>query len=368
MGTPTLADVHRRRLATQRLTSAGLRSGAEVVRQLTCVQSQDAPLAAWSLGLRMRGGTTYADVLAEQSSGAWVRTHILRPTWHLVAAEDLRWVQRATGSRVENAMAGRHRQLDLDAAGLDRAVATLEDILAGPTPLTRPEITRAFAERGLPHSGEQMAHQLVVAELRAVICSGPPRGTTHTYALADETIPRTTADDLDEDAARRELTRRFVIGHGPCSERDLTRWGSLTLGQVRPALEDLRDELDTMELGGETLWFDPMTRPRTTRPVRAFLLQTFDEVCLTYPTTGFPRRAPDTTRARLISEAGGGIAVVDGEDVGTWKRTVGRGAVTVDLHPDLPLSGDDLDQAEGAARALADFIGVPLDLRVHPRT
>ena len=76
------------------------------MRLLGCVQSQDAPLAAWSLGMRMRPGTTYADVLAEQSAGGWLRTHVLRPTWHLLAPEDLRWMQGVTGPRVEGAMAG----------------------------------------------------------------------------------------------------------------------------------------------------------------------------------------------------------------------------------------------------------------------
>ena len=69
MSAQPLDRVHRRRLATQRLSSAGLASGADVVRLLGCVQSQDAPLAAWSLGMRMAPGTTYADVLAEQSAG-----------------------------------------------------------------------------------------------------------------------------------------------------------------------------------------------------------------------------------------------------------------------------------------------------------
>ncbi|WP_377641805.1 winged helix DNA-binding domain-containing protein [Oryzobacter terrae] len=366
MGIPSLSDVHRRRLATQRLTSAGLRTGAEVVRLLTCVQSQDAPLAAWSLGQRMREGTTYADVLAEQARGGWVRTHILRPTWHLVASEDLRWVQRATGSRVEQASAGRYRGLGLDETTTGRMLDALHDLLAGPTPLTRPELTRAFAERGLAHSGEQMAHQLIVAELRAVICSGPPRGTTHTYVLADETVPPAPLDALDVDDARRELTRRFVIGHGPASDRDLARWSSLTLTQVRSALADLSGELASMELGGETLWVDPSSTPRTTRPRRAFLFQTFDEAALTYPTTGFPRRSPEATRGRLLSEAGGGIVVLDGQDVGVWKRTVAKDGVGVDLHPDLPLPADDLEQVASAARALADFVDRPLDLRVHP--
>lgn len=366
MARPSLSDVHRRRLAGQRLTAAGLARGAEVVRLLTCVQSQDAPLAAWSLGQRMRAGTTYADVLREQAEGGWVRTHILRPTWHFVAPEDLRWLQKATGSRIESSLAGRHRQLDLAPAAIDRAVEVLRELLTGPTPRTRAELTAEFAARRLPSGGEQMAHQLVVAELRAVICSGPPRGTTHTYVLADETVPAAPLDGLDVDAARLELARRFVAGHGPASERDLARWATLTLGQVRGALTDLGGELERLEVGGETLWFDPSTPTRTTRPLRAFLLQTFDEVCLTYPSTGFPRRSPDTTRPRLLSEAGGGIAVVDGEDVGTWKRTVGRDAVVVELRPDLPLSADDIDQLGAAADRLATFIARPLDLRVHP--
>lgn len=364
MAPSSLSDVHRRRLATQRLTSAGLGSGSDVVRLLTCVQSQDAPLGAWSLGQRLRAGTTYADVLAEQSAGGWVRTHVLRPTWHFVAAEDLRWVQRATGSRVEQLLAGRHRQLGLDDATTGRSLEVLQEVLSGPTPATRLEVTAAFAARGLPHSGEQVAHQVIVAELRALVCSGPPRGTTHTYVLADETIPRAPADDLDVDDARRELTRRFVVGHGPASDRDLARWASLTLGQVRSALADLAAELDSTDVDGETLWFDPTSRPRTTRPTRAFLLQTFDEACLTYLSTGFPRRAPEATRQRLLSEAGGGILVVDGEDCGVWKRKVQRDRVTVDLYPDLPLSADELEQAGAAATSLATFLALPLDLRV----
>ena len=96
MRTTSLPQVRRRRLATQRLSAAGLPHGGDVVRLLTAVQSQDAPLAAWSLAMRMPPGTTYAGLLAEQAAGGWVRTHVLRPTWHHVAPEDLRWMQRAT--------------------------------------------------------------------------------------------------------------------------------------------------------------------------------------------------------------------------------------------------------------------------------
>lgn len=357
-----LERVHRRRLATQRLSAAGLRRGGDVVRLLGCVQSQDAPLAAWSLGMRMPPGTTYADVLAEQAAGGWVRTHVLRPTWHLLAPDDLRWMQRVTGPRVEGAMAGVNQRLGLTPDVVSAALSALESLLAGPTPRTRREVRVAFDAAGLPTAVQHLAHLLIIAEVRAVICSGPPRGSEHTYVLVDEAVPPGPADVLGVDDARRELTRRFIVGHGPASERDLARWSTLTLGQIRPALADLTGVLERVRVDGRELWFDPQVPARTTRQHAAYLLPTFDEVCLSYADTGFARRAPDATRQRLLSEAGGGIVLVHGEDVGTWKRVVSAKEAQVRVWPDVPLGRDDLDAIGEAAQALATFLERPLDL------
>ncbi len=362
MPAPPLDRVHRRRLATQRLSSAGLRQGADVVRLLGCVQSQDAPLAAWSLGMRMPPGTTYADVLAEQSAGGWVRTHVLRPTWHLLAPEDLRWIQRVTGPRVESGSAGVNRRLGLGDEVVMTALRVLESLLAGPTPRTRREVRVAFDAAGLPTDVQPLAHLVIVAELRAIICSGPPRGVEHTYVLADEVLPPGPNDSLVDEDARRELTRRFMAGHGPASERDLTRWSTLTLTQIRRALADLTDELERIDVDGHELWFDPTVPTRTSREPGAYLLPTFDEVCLTYQHTGFPRRTPDASRQRLLSESGGGIVVVHGEDVGIWKRVVTPTSVRVTVSADAPLGREDREAIAAAAQTFADFVERPLDL------
>jgi hypothetical protein len=97
------------RLAVQRLSSAPLGDPVDVVRLLTCVQAQDAPLARFSLGLRT--GLDDAGIRAALDSGAIVRTHILRPTWHFVAADDLRWILALTTPKVVSGMAARHHQL-----------------------------------------------------------------------------------------------------------------------------------------------------------------------------------------------------------------------------------------------------------------
>jgi len=362
MRTASLPQVRRRRLATQRLSAAGLPHGGDVVRLLTAVQSQDAPLAAWSLAMRMPPGTTCAGLLAEQSTGGWVRTHVLRPTWHHLAPEDLRWMQRATGPRVESSLNGRRRGLGLDDDLILRAFGVLERVLAGPTPHTRRELRPRFEAAGLPTDVERLAHLLIVAELRSFICSGPPRGAEHTYVLADETLPPAPLDSLDADDARRELTRRFFAGHGPASERDFARWSTLTLTQIRAALRDLEGALDHVDAGGHRLWFDPRMPSRTSRAPVAMLLSTFDEVCLTYRDTGFPRRDPSAARARLVSEAGGGIAVVGDEDVGVWKRTVTPKAVKVTVWGDTALDAADAAALGNAASGLAAFLELPLDL------
>ena len=99
---PTISrhDVLRRRIATQRLRS-GLTTAAEVVRlaHLRAVPGA-RPRASGRSGCGPPG-SDYADVRAAFDAGAFVRTHILRPTWHFVAAEDLRWIQRVTAPRVQ---------------------------------------------------------------------------------------------------------------------------------------------------------------------------------------------------------------------------------------------------------------------------
>ena len=183
------------------------------MRLLTCVQSQERDHAFFSLGLRTRTAT-YAAVRAEYDDCAFLRTHILRPTWHFVLPEDLRWILAATSERVIRGMAYRHAQVGLaDPRHVERSLETLVGLLSGRTFLTRQEIGARFDEHdGLPRKGEQLGHLLLLAELRALICSGPLEGVHHTYALVDEVVPPTPVLEREEGLAR--LAHRFFAGHG----------------------------------------------------------------------------------------------------------------------------------------------------------
>jgi hypothetical protein len=348
------------RLGTQRLSSAPLPHAADAVRLLTCVQSQERDHAFFSLAMRSRKDR-YAAVQREFDAGAFVRTHILRPTWHFVAPEDLRWILALTSPRVLSSMAARHRQLGLDdTKRMDAGLALLANLLQDKHFLTRPELGEAFAERGSPiKPGEQLGHLLIVAEMGGLICSGPMKGVHHSYALIDEVIA--PAPQRSREEAVVELVRRFFSGHGPATVKDFTRWSTMTIADTKAALAELGDELEEVEVDGIPHWFDPtQVRRRSPAAPAAYLFPTYDEAVLTYPQVNFPA-LPDHPYAEH-TDPFWACVVVDGTNVGLWKRTVRPDVVEVEVRLAPALPPDGREQVRVAAQRMAGFLERDLSL------
>lgn len=349
-------EVLARRLATQRLTGRRADRAVDVVERLTGVQSQEHAHAFFSIGMRTDTLDEPA-VRAEFDTGAFVRTHILRPTWHYVAAGDLRWMMALTTARVQQVNQTVLRREGLDRRTLERGTQLVADALAGGCYLTRTEVGRVFAAAGLPGQGFGLAYVLMHAELKSVICSGPMRGRTHTYALLDERIP----PGLDRTGDLTELAYRFFVGHGPASATDFGRWAGLTKAQVRQAVSGLEGRLDSCDVEGTRLWFDPAAPapPGPTGPY-ALLLPLYDEVTLSYPHLTF-LTAAGHPRPRAADSFVGSV-VCDGIDVGTWRREVKGPRVEVRLAL-APGVGPDQRQATAeAAQRLAAFLDRTLSL------
>lgn len=357
--TPGVRRVLARRLTTQRLTSAPLASAADVVRLLGCVQSQERLPAFYSLGLRTRSATAES-VQAELDAGAIIRTHILRPTWHFVAPEDLRWMLALTSPKVEKGMGARHRQLELDARTVGRGLDALTELLRGKTFRTRQQLGPPMARHGLA-AGSQLGHLLLLAELRGVICSGPTIGSQHSYALIDEWVPATQTLEPDDAAAR--LVQRFFAGHGPASLADITRWCTLTRADVWAAPAILGDSLERIEVDGTELWFDPNTAARSTRKRAALLLPVFDEATLTYPRLMFPR-VPGHPHSGLktVSDLFSGSIIVDRLNIGIYTRTVTAKSVTVRLRFASSATAEQRQRARDATAEIGAFHCLPVEL------
>ncbi|MFN2546390.1 MAG: winged helix DNA-binding domain-containing protein [Myxococcales bacterium] len=222
-------DLLRVRLRNQRLVGPRCRTPAEVVGWFGAVQAQDYAAAKWALALRTRRATE-RDVEAAFDRRDIIRTHVLRPTWHFVLPEDLRWMLALTAPRVKQAMAFHGRWLGIDDKAISRAKARLENALAGGRQLTRAELARL-----LHATGPKLAHLVMFAELDAVVCSGPRRGKQFTYALVDERCPPATP--LDGDEALGRLAERYFRSHGPALPRDFAWWSGLTAAGARRAID-----------------------------------------------------------------------------------------------------------------------------------
>jgi len=181
-------DLARLRLYNQRLSATDVRNPEDVVRWLGAVQAQDYGGAKWAVGQRTQTAT---DSMVEQefAEGKILRTHILRPTWHFVAPEDIRWMLKLTSPRVHAANAYMYRRLELDGAIFRRSHAALEKALQGGKQLTRSELASLLRKPGIPAEGLRLTYLMMRAELDGVICSGARRGKQFTYALLEERVP-----------------------------------------------------------------------------------------------------------------------------------------------------------------------------------
>ena len=167
-------SIARDRLRSQRIEGPPLNRAVDVVRWLVASQAQDYAGAKWALGLRMRGATDAA-VEEEFTNGAILRTHVMRPTWHFVARDDIRWLLELTAPRVHAAMASRYRQLELDARTLRKTNAALRRALEGGEHLTRDELCQVLGRARIGAlDGQRTAHILAHAELEALMARSPP--------------------------------------------------------------------------------------------------------------------------------------------------------------------------------------------------
>src|SRR6185369_15801266 len=107
------ADLVGQRLQNQRLSAPDFRKPVEVVRWFGAVQSQDFEAAKWALALRIRNATNAA-IEEAFNRGTILRTHVLRPTWHFVALEDIRWLLELTAPRVDLRCGPGYRTSELD--------------------------------------------------------------------------------------------------------------------------------------------------------------------------------------------------------------------------------------------------------------
>ena len=350
-------------MVNQHLAKPTLATAAEVVSTLGAVQAQDYASAKWGIAQRTVGATD-ADVEKEISEAKILRTHILRPTWHFVAAVDVRWMLELTAPRVRAAVGSYDRKLGIDADVRRKTRTILSQALRGSNHLTRLELARELANGGVRADGTQLlAHLMMHAELDGLVCSGVRRGKQFTYALVDECVPATRY--LMRDVALQKLATTYFQTRGPASEDDFAWWSGLTKADARAAVQTV-EGLDSETIKGKKYWYStPGTFPK--QPL-VRLLASYDEYLVSYrDRSAMQRRADPAKVGENFDFLGSYVIILNGQIVGRWARSIGSDGITVTLQPFVRLSRVELDAVEEQANRYAQFLGIPLKLETTKR-
>ncbi len=346
-GGATPDDPRLDRLVSQRLAGPRAGSAEQVVGHLLGIQAQDE--RGFRLAVRSRTeGLLAADVdrgLTERR--ALVVTWLQRGTLHLVRSEDYWWLHPLTAPR---AVAGNNRSLDqlgVDRRLVERGVDVMLSSIAGGGPQTRHQLRDRLDRAGVPTAGQALIHLVATASLRGLVVRGPMVDGEQAYvSVADWLGPPPPPVDRPDALAR--LARRYLVGHGPASDRDLAKWAGITLGDARLGLRALDDEVVRVPSGWALATTTPATGPFP--PPR--LLGAFDPLL-----HGWVSREPFVGGDVGVVTSNGifrPVALAHGRVVATWTLPGG----TVTIKPLEPLAGAVRAGLEADAAEVLAYLGL----------
>jgi len=313
----TRTELLGRRWAAQTLNQTGGEPEA-AVRRLTAVQAQDYRMSLAAVA--WRGNRRTADVEAALDTGAVLRTHVLRPTWHLVASSDLRWMTALSVDHIKAVSRTNQKARGVTAETLRVSLRVLVEALReGPAP--RETLVDALMAAGLAVDDNRAAHYLVNAEVELALCSGPLVAGKPTYDLVDRRVPPSPSVGRSEALAL--LARRYVTGHGPATDKDFAWWAGLSLTEARQGLDACDLSRDKGE--GTPLWFDNAID--STPPQGFHWLAAFDEYLIGFADRSAMLDPPDMGLWATKNGIFHPVVLLDGRVVGRWSRPERPGAL-----------------------------------------
>jgi hypothetical protein len=292
-----------------------------------------------------------------------VRTWSLRGTLHLLTAEDLPLYVAALRTHDRWWKGAWLRMIGFSA---DELRAILDAIRAslGASPLTREQLADKVAERVGPRARERMlsgwAEMLKPAAFQGSLISGPPKGQSVTFVRPDRWLGSWT--EPAEDAAWREIVRRYLRAYGPAAREEFARWWGMQPAPAGRILQASADELAAVDVDGYRAWAlaeDVAGMRAAGQPPPVRLLAGFDVyVAGTRPRGSLlDRRFED----RVFRKAGwvSPVVLADGVIAGVWNHERTGGRVQVTVEPFRALSAAHKRQVGEEADRLGSFLGAP---------
>ncbi len=341
------------RLLNQRIAAPQFATAKELVGWMGAMQAQDFPMSKWAVGLRLPHSTE-SEVEAVFNRGEILRTHLMRPTWHLVSADDIYWMLELTAPQIKSQCKSRNRDLGLTTDVLSASRKVLEKALRGNQALTRDEIGNHLNQSGITPEGQRLPHILMEAEIESLICSGPVIAKKQTYMLLEERVPKKNL--LHKEEALALLAKKYFSSHGPATLADFIWWSGLRISDARKALEINQSTLISAEIDNETYWFTEPAFNQPPLPDSVYLLPAFDEYFIAYRNRSAAITLDHHTKAISNNGVFRPILVVNGQISGLWKRTFTKNSVVIELDHFRPHNKKEVRLIEKASEKYGYFL------------
>jgi hypothetical protein len=348
------SEISNTRLANQGVEPVVFKTAKEVVSWMGAVQAQDLGMVKWAVGIRTQN-TTVLDFDDAFNRGEIIRTHLMRPTWHLVSADDIYWLLELTAPRIKSGMKSRHRELELTEDIISMANRIIGKVLMEKSYASREELATKFQQAGIRTNENRLSHILFCAELDGLICSGPANGNKQTYSLLSKRVPNKRALTKEESLA--ELAKRYFISHGPATLKDFAWWSGLSLTEAKKAVDFVKTGFFSETTGSETYWFPNSFSGLKQKGTGLHLLPAYDEFLISYTNRSASISKVDNPKAISNNGIFRPIIVANGQVAGTWKRTIKKETIIVEPEFFTPCDPLIKLQFEDAAKRYVRFLG-----------
>jgi hypothetical protein len=320
-----LTQIAKPRLVSQQIAGTKFLTAKEIVAWMGAMQAQNYAMAKWAIGVRLPNSTD-RDIETALDNGEVLRTHLLRPTWHLVSADDIYWMLELTAPHIKASQKSRHKQLALSETVFAKSNSIIGKALSNGEHLTRDELVAELHKAKIATDENRAAHLLFWAELDGISCSGATKGGKPTHALLEKRAPKPKSISREEALAK--LAGKYFTSHGPATLQDFVWWSGLPAGDAKIALEMAKPGLVSEEFEKQTYWLSGSIS--VTGQESIYLLPAYDEFIISYKDRS--AALPFEHFSKAVSNNGifRPVILVSGQVVGIWKRTIKKDKVFVE--------------------------------------
>lgn len=311
-----------------------------VASRLGGVHAQVASGSALIVGVR-----TPASAAPDLDDALWqrrslVKTWGMRGTLHLFPAVELpMWVAAFRQRQWPRFTPAWEKYHGVTPDDLRRITDAVGQVLPGRV-LIRDELAAEIAAAlGAPELDKKIRSgwgvMLKPAAAGGLLCFGPDRERNVTFTDPRSWLPDVRWDDVDPDAALREVVSRFLDTYGPASHEDFGRWWGTDAASARRIFAAHSDAMVRVDVDGRKAWLPAAGAATDGDDAHGVLLLPGFDPYVVAPISARAYSIPEGYVDRVSRTAGwiSPVLVVDGVVRGVWTHERAGGMVTIEVTP-----------------------------------